>query len=676
MKMTEHHYYNIDTKRGGGVFLLTVYGILLLLCLPATSVGKCVPGSIRWNQCTIHPIDNYQSCDGDYGTELDWQSCWVSVIFPGGKMKCGCSNPYTSCENPSKTSECDDQGDVASSCVSLSWPHFRCDCSTGYHDEGGVCVDTDACSNHGDRCRQGSPVADTSATCRDLDPPAVGISCDCSAGFRDVGGVCTEQQCSPLSLGPNVIATGGCQNGDVLRTITRPTCNVACETGYHSNGEIARILCPADSYDGSLPQTSFACAENECDTFSFFDVLGVDLAGLVEGDPTHNKACTDGLTLTAINRPSCDLRCKRGYARAVGSPRASCNIDGGRATSDLVCTEIRCNAFDYPTGIVGDINSTKPCERGANVTLSAVTNPSCFLACDEGFVAESGVALLECGIDGGDAATNFVCVPADESFFADDEEMWIYAGGIGLGSLVVFVCIVAVICCCLHRRTKKIQMRSGGQIMELQTIVKQKELDLESKLRDIELMSKAWMISFDDVELLDEKPIASGAFGSVWRAEYRNWHVALKMMHHTEEKQLTDENEIRFLQRVNHPRVLKFIGAGTMHDENLFCLLEFCACGSLDRYIEKAASEEEDEISFTWFERLNVVSDTVDGMRYLHESVDSLHRDLKSANILLCREKGKIRAKVGDFGMSKLTASHELEEDSVTIDVAATDDQG
>ena len=56
--------------------------------------------------------------------------------------------------------------------------------------------------------------------------------------------------------------------------------------------------------------------------------------------------------------------------------------------------------------------------------------------------------------------------------------------------------------------------------------------------------------------------------------------------------------------------------------------------------------------------------DIVDGMKYLHDEHDSIHRDLKSANILLSKDErdGLIRGKVADFGMSKLVSQEVLNQ--------------
>ena len=62
--------------------------------------------------------------------------------------------------------------------------------------------------------------------------------------------------------------------------------------------------------------------------------------------------------------------------------------------------------------------------------------------------------------------------------------------------------------------------------------------------------------------------------------------------------------------------------------------------------------------------RTQLIMDIVDGMKYLHDEHDSIHRDLKSANILLSKDERDdlIRGKVADFGMSKLVSQEALNQ--------------
>ena len=97
---------------------------------------------------------------------------------------------------------------------------------------------------------------------------------------------------------------------------------------------------------------------------------------------------------------------------------------------------------------------------------------------------------------------------------------------------------------------------------------------------------------------------------------------------------MDNESEIHFLQRVRHPRLVMFIGAGRMNDDNLFLVLEFMEKGSMRKIID------EDGKKFPWISRIRILLDVTLGMSYLHGEHNSIHRDLKSQNVLLTIQKG------------------------------------
>ncbi|TYG88967.1 hypothetical protein ES288_A12G063200v1 [Gossypium darwinii] len=76
-------------------------------------------------------------------------------------------------------------------------------------------------------------------------------------------------------------------------------------------------------------------------------------------------------------------------------------------------------------------------------------------------------------------------------------------------------------------------------------------------------------------------------------------------------------------------------------------IYEFMSNGSLATILY-----DEEEQGLSWDERLQIALDVSHGVEYLHEGAvpPVIHRDLKSANILLDQS---MRAKVADFGLSK-----------------------
>eukprot|EP00940_MAST-03C_sp_MAST-3C-sp2_P000262 g262.t1 len=230
---------------------------------------------------------------------------------------------------------------------------------------------------------------------------------------------------------------------------------------------------------------------------------------------------------------------------------------------------------------------------------------------------------------------------------------------------------------------------------------------LQANVDDVNLLSSGWILSKDEVKFVQR--LAAGSEGEVyatrvallpynrtlshflvvsiliirarththtlvcirWRGTMRGrYEVAIKKVF---DKKITLErnDEIRFLQRARHPRLVMFLGCGylgTDKHDGIFVVLEFCEYGSLTSYVigdPKAHAEKKglpEERS--WSVRMSLLDDVAEGMAYLHLHHKSVHRgklhlpvlNLKADNVLLSMEdeSGVPRAKVADFGLSRL----------------------
>ncbi|ESO98205.1 hypothetical protein LOTGIDRAFT_62743, partial [Lottia gigantea] len=116
-------------------------------------------------------------------------------------------------------------------------------------------------------------------------------------------------------------------------------------------------------------------------------------------------------------------------------------------------------------------------------------------------------------------------------------------------------------------------------------------------------------------------------------------------------------HEARLLSRLKHPNIVKYFDSFIDETLEYFCIVtEYCEGGDLDSKIietKKKGRYIEEVTVLDWFVQL------VLAVRYLH-SQRVLHRDLKSRNIFL--RKNKI--KIGDFGISRILMS--------TVDYAST----
>jgi len=153
-------------------------------------------------------------------------------------------------------------------------------------------------------------------------------------------------------------------------------------------------------------------------------------------------------------------------------------------------------------------------------------------------------------------------------------------------------------------------------------------------------------------ELKNMKQIGRGAFGVVYRAQWRSCDVAVKQL--INQDMMEQEHIEAFVREVQlleslrpHPNLVLFLGI--IQPPNLSLVTEFCEGGDLLTYIRKMNPE----LSF----RKIWLSDIASAMLHLHNE-NIIHRDLAARNILLT---GALRAKVTDFGFSRQIESSDTQ---------------
>ena len=145
------------------------------------------------------------------------------------------------------------------------------------------------------------------------------------------------------------------------------------------------------------------------------------------------------------------------------------------------------------------------------------------------------------------------------------------------------------------------------------------------------------------------KELGTGGMGTVYLAENINIgsKVAIKMLHAHLVK--SENIKTRFLKEAktqanfNHPsitRVIDFVS----NDEGLFIILEFLEGETLNEFLFKNKNRlSEKEANY-------YMAQILDAVGYAH-SKDVVHRDLKSANIMITPNK---TIKIMDFGITKV----------------------
>jgi Leucine-rich repeat (LRR) protein len=160
-------------------------------------------------------------------------------------------------------------------------------------------------------------------------------------------------------------------------------------------------------------------------------------------------------------------------------------------------------------------------------------------------------------------------------------------------------------------------------------------------------------------ELVFISMISSGAFGEVWKGIHRGEIVAIKMM----KLDRMPNDQLKFIQEVlteakimrdmKNDRVVQFI---SFDFRKVSIIMELMPQGALSSLIAKSKH------TMKWSTRYQMMLDICEGMAYLHsathadgsEKKEIYHQDLKSANVLLIEVDGIIRAKIGDFGLSRM----------------------
>ena len=161
------------------------------------------------------------------------------------------------------------------------------------------------------------------------------------------------------------------------------------------------------------------------------------------------------------------------------------------------------------------------------------------------------------------------------------------------------------------------------------------------------LTTREWLISRDEIEIMREKFLGEGSYGKVFKGRYRGFVVAvkeLKCLSTFRERDLF-EREMDIASRCRHPCLLQFIGATQDAKTSLFVteLME----SSLRKLLEKRQLSEKEIV---------VISlDVAHALNYLHQRKPKaiVHRDVSSANVLLWKQNGEWRGKLGDYGTVK-----------------------
>ncbi|DBA04443.1 TPA: LOW QUALITY PROTEIN: hypothetical protein N0F65_010039 [Lagenidium giganteum] len=158
-------------------------------------------------------------------------------------------------------------------------------------------------------------------------------------------------------------------------------------------------------------------------------------------------------------------------------------------------------------------------------------------------------------------------------------------------------------------------------------------------------------------ELQIVRQIAKGGYGVVYLAHYRGDHVVLKrvLKDKSRDKVIIQRfmDEIRMCARLDHPKIVDFIGIVWTTLADLGVVIEFMDRGDLCTLLRKEGVSQP-----TWFgasehlpAKRSLALDVAEALVYLQSfEYAIIHRDLKARNVLL---NAQGTAKLSDFGISR-----------------------
>ncbi|KAL8225507.1 hypothetical protein R6Q57_018064 [Mikania cordata] len=220
-------------------------------------------------------------------------------------------------------------------------------------------------------------------------------------------------------------------------------------------------------------------------------------------------------------------------------------------------------------------------------------------------------------------------------FFVDQNVMGISEGVAGAALTMVLVYLGVN-----RRRKLKVKedfFKQNGGIMLQNMLCTSKDSDNKTKIFTEEELKKA-TDSFNDANI-----IGQGGYGTVYKGILIDKTiVAIKKSKIIDQSQVNQfVNEVIILSKINHPNVVKLLGC-CLETHVPLLVYEYVFNNTLHHHIRMHPT-------LTLENRLKILEDVAKALAYLHSTIQIIHRDVKSSNILL---NDDFTAKVSDFGIS------------------------
>lgn len=218
-----------------------------------------------------------------------------------------------------------------------------------------------------------------------------------------------------------------------------------------------------------------------------------------------------------------------------------------------------------------------------------------------------------------------------------------------------FCCASGRYICCKSGELKQQNRESSNRQMNIPSVIGTDVFDVEKPV----VFTYEEVLSSTD-EFSDSNLLGNGTYGSVYYGLLRDQEVVIKRMKATKTKEFIAEMKV--LCKVHHTNLVELIGYAASDDE-LFLIYEYAQKDSLRNHLHDP--QNKGHTSLSWIMRVQIALDAAKGLEYIHEHTKPhyVHRDIKSSNILL---DASFRAKISDFGLTKLVSRSNDGEASVT----------
>jgi serine/threonine protein kinase len=175
-----------------------------------------------------------------------------------------------------------------------------------------------------------------------------------------------------------------------------------------------------------------------------------------------------------------------------------------------------------------------------------------------------------------------------------------------------------------------------------------------SETKENTLLSR--LVKPNELKVFDR--IGTGSFGEVFKARWLGAQVvAVKVLRISPKSKLEKtqqlaqfQREIQLLSTLQHPNIVRFLGASDHDIYPPYFLCEFLNCGTLTKWLRHSKPQLTEDLSFA--------RDAAAALAFLHaQTPPIIHRDVKSDNYLVDERDGRRSLKLSDFGLSRVMAS-------------------